>query len=129
MLVADKVYPMTDGYVAVERMLNDFTKQYAPTMWKDLSEDKVLFPLNNHLLGLQSTVTSTNNMWKGGLEIEREDFEPLVVGNLEYTTCLQNLRNTVQYRQRVSLNQPLLPMSTELKDPFEKGTCSGCVVS
>lgn len=124
---------MTDGYVALERILDDFTIEYSVDTWKDLTDDKVLFPLSDYLPALHVT-----NTWKDGdSEVHKEDFEPLVVGNLDYTTCLQNLRNTVQYRQRVSLNQPLIPTKmenhpssvSELKDPFEKGTCSGCVIS
>lgn len=122
-LIADKDFPMTDGYVALERMLDDFTKHYTADTWKDLSDDKVLFPLSDYLPKL------THTSWKDGYsDVEREGFEPLVEGNLEYTTCLQNLRNTVQYRQRVSLNQPTIPSNAD-SQPLEKGTCSGCVIS
>lgn len=130
-LIADKTFSMTDSYVVLERMLDDFTKQFPSDTWEDLSDDKVLFPLNEYFLKPQGTNTNYTSWKDGDSETQREEFEPLVVGNLDYTTCLQNLRNTVQYRQRVSLNQPLIENhpSTELKDPFEKGTCSGCVIS
>lgn len=127
MLIADKAFSVTDVYVALERLLDDFTKQYAADTWKDLSDDKVLFPLSDYFLPLQPPHTNYTTRKDPDNEIEREEFEPLVEGNLEHTTCLQNLRNTVQYRQRVSLNH--FTPSTELKDPFEKGTCSGCIIS
>lgn len=133
--IADKIYPTVDAYVAVERMLDDFMKQYSPATWKDLSDDKVEFPLNDYLQAFQQTTTTlTMNIVRQD-DIKKEEFEPLVEGNLDYSTCLQNLRNTVQYRQKVSLNRPTAYSTSSKLDadnPLmfdEKGACSGCVIA